>query len=83
VRACGPLDKKGSEGHPRAPGKGLRLLHSQLGNLFAGGLALLFGTPISLLIGGILSLIAAIVGRILRKPAEKSLAASTSAMRIE
>jgi len=54
-----------------------------LGNLFAGGLALLFGAPISLLIGGILSLIAAIVGRILRKPAEKSLAASTSAMRIE
>lgn len=33
-----------------------------LGNLFAGGLALLFGAPISLLIGGILSLIAAIVG---------------------
>ena len=54
-----------------------------LGNLFAGGLALLFGAPISLLIGGILSLIAAIVGWMMRKPAEKSLAASTTTMRIE
>ncbi len=47
-----------------------------VGNLFAGGLAVLFGAPISLLIGGILSLIAALVGWILRKPAEKSLAES-------
>jgi hypothetical protein len=54
-----------------------------LGNLFAGGLTQLFGAPISLLIGDILSLIAAIVGWIMRKPAEKSLAASTTAMRIE
>jgi len=54
-----------------------------LGNLFAGGLALLFGAPISLLIGGILSLIAAIVGWMMRKPAEKSLAVSTTTMRIE
>ena len=54
-----------------------------LGNLLAGGLAVLFGTPISFLIGGILSLAAAIVGWMMRKPAEKSLAASTTAMRIE
>lgn len=54
-----------------------------LGNLFAGGLALLFGAPISLLVGGILSLIAAIVGWMMRKPAEKSLAASTPHMNIE
>ena len=54
-----------------------------LGNLLAGGLAVLFGTPISFLIGGILSLVAAIVGWMMRKPAEKSLAASTTAMRIE
>jgi MFS family permease len=54
-----------------------------LGNLFAGGLAVLFGTPISFLIGGILSLVAAIVGWMMRKPAEKSLAASTITMNIE
>jgi MFS family permease len=54
-----------------------------LGNLFAGGLALLFGAPISLLIGGILSLIAAIAGWMMRKPAEQSLAASTTAMNSE
>ena len=45
-----------------------------LGNLFTGGIAHLFSAPISLLLGGGLSLIAAIVGWILRKPAEKSLA---------
>ena len=45
-----------------------------LGNLFTGGIAHLFSAPISLLLGGCLSLIAAIVGWILRKPAEKSLA---------
>ena len=54
-----------------------------LGNLLAGGLTTLFGAPIAFLIGGILSLIAAIVGWMMRKPAEKSLAASTTAMRIE
>ena len=45
-----------------------------LGNLFTGGLAHLYGAPISLLIGACLSLVAAIVGWILRSPAEKSLA---------
>jgi MFS family permease len=45
-----------------------------LGNLFTGGIAHLFSAPISLLLGAGLSLIAAIVGWILRKPAEKSLA---------
>jgi MFS family permease len=45
-----------------------------LGNLFTGGLAHFYGAPISLLIGGGLSLIAAIAGWILRAPAEKSLA---------
>jgi MFS family permease len=54
-----------------------------LGNLLAGGLTTLLGAPIAFLIGGILSLVAAIVGWILRKPAEKSLAASTTAMRIK
>jgi MFS family permease len=54
-----------------------------LGNMFAGGLAVLFGAPISLLIGGMLSLVAAIAGWIRRKPAEKSLAGSTTAMMIE
>ena len=45
-----------------------------LGNLFTGGIAHLFGAPIALLIGAGLSLIAAIVGWILRSPAEKNLA---------
>ncbi len=54
-----------------------------LGNIFAGGLALLFGAPISLLVGGILSLIAAIVGWVIRKPAEKSLAESTKVLLVE
>ena len=45
-----------------------------LGNLFTGGMAHLFGAPIALLIGAGLSLIAAIVGWILRSPAEKNLA---------
>ncbi len=44
------------------------------GNLFTGGMAHLFGAPIALLIGAALSLIAALVGWILRRPAEKSLA---------
>jgi MFS family permease len=54
-----------------------------LGNLFAGGLTTLFGAPIAFLIGGVPCFVAAIVGWILRKPAEKSLAASTIAMSIE
>lgn len=45
-----------------------------LGNLFTGGMAHLFGAPIALLIGAGLSLVAAIVGWILRSPAEKNLA---------
>jgi MFS family permease len=45
-----------------------------LGNLFTGGIAHLYGAPIALLIGAGLSLIAAIVGWILRSPAEKNLA---------
>jgi MFS family permease len=45
-----------------------------LGNLFTGGIAHLFGAPIALLIGAGLSLIAAIVGWILRSTAEKNLA---------
>jgi MFS family permease len=45
-----------------------------LGNLFTGGLAHIYGASIALLVGGVLSLITAIVGWILRSPAEKSLA---------
>jgi MFS family permease len=45
-----------------------------LGNLFTGGMAHLFGAPFALLVGASLSMIAAIVGWILRSPAEKSLA---------
>jgi MFS family permease len=45
-----------------------------LGNLFTGGLAHVYGASIALLVGGSLSLIAAIVGWILRSSAEKSLA---------
>jgi predicted MFS family arabinose efflux permease len=48
-----------------------------LGNLFTGGLAHLFGAPISLLAGAGLSFAAAIVGWMLRRPAEKSVAEST------
>jgi MFS family permease len=48
------------------------------GNLFTGGLAHLFNAPIALLAGAGLSLIAAIAGWILRTPAEKSVAESTS-----
>ncbi|HLX58171.1 MAG TPA: MFS transporter [Ktedonobacteraceae bacterium] len=44
------------------------------GNLFAGGLAHLYGAPVSLLVGAGLALIAAIIGWVLRKPAEKDLA---------
>jgi MFS family permease len=48
-----------------------------LGNLFTGGLALLYNAPIALLIGAMLSLIAAVTCWVLRKPAEKSLAESS------
>lgn len=46
-----------------------------VGNLFIGGLAAPFGASFSLLVGALLSLIAAVFGWIYRKPAEKSLAA--------
>jgi MFS family permease len=48
-----------------------------LGNLFTGGLAHLYGAPVSLLVGAGLSLATAIIGWALRKPAEKSVAEST------
>lgn len=48
-----------------------------LGNLFMGGLAHLYNAPVALLVGAILSLVAAIGCWILRKPAEKSLAESS------
>jgi len=48
-----------------------------LGNLFTGGLAHLYNAPVALLIGAMLSLIAAVTCWILRKPAEKSLAESS------
>ncbi|WP_236023082.1 MFS transporter [Dictyobacter formicarum] len=54
-----------------------------LGNLFAGGLAVLFGAPISLLIGGMLSLVAALAGWIRCRPAEQSLATSINALKIK
>ena len=44
------------------------------GNLFTGGLAHVYGASIALLVGGCLSLITAIVGWMLRSPAEKNLA---------
>jgi MFS family permease len=50
-----------------------------LGNLFTGGLAHLYGAPISLLAGAGLSFIAAIIGWILRNSAEKNFAESTEA----
>ena len=49
-----------------------------LGNLFVGSLTTLFNAPVTFLIGGILCLIAAIVGWLLRKPAEKSLIESVT-----
>ena len=48
-----------------------------LGNLFTGGLAHLYGAPISLLAGAGLSFIAAVTGWILRSSAEKNFAKST------
>jgi hypothetical protein len=53
------------------------------GNIFAGGLAHLYGAPISMLVQAILSLIAALVGWVMRKPAEKSLAESTTSAALE
>ncbi len=44
------------------------------GNLFTGGLAHVFGAPVSLLAGAGLSFVAAVAGWLLRKPAEKSIA---------
>jgi MFS family permease len=52
-----------------------------LGNLFTGGIAHLLGAPAALLAGAGLSLIAGIVGWILRAPAEKSLAKSIHAQK--
>ena len=54
-----------------------------MGNLLAGGLTTLFGAPISFLLGGIPCLVAAIVGWMMRAPAEKSLAESAATMPIE
>ena len=48
------------------------------GNLFAGGLAHLYGAQFSLFVGAVLSLIVAVVAWIYRKPAEKNLARSTA-----
>jgi MFS family permease len=44
------------------------------GNLITGGLAHLFGAPVALLAGAVISLAAAIYGWVLRRPAEKDLA---------
>ncbi len=54
-----------------------------LGNLLAGGLTTLFGAPTAFLIGGSLCFVAAIIGWLLRKPAEKSLAESAATMHSE
>jgi MFS family permease len=48
-----------------------------IGNLLIGGLSILGGPSIALLICSILALIAALVGWLLRKPAEKDFARST------
>ncbi len=48
-----------------------------LGNLLTGGLAHLWGAPLALLILAGISLIAAVVGWVLRAPAEKNLAETT------
>jgi MFS family permease len=49
-----------------------------IGNLFTGGLAHLAGAPLALITGAAISLIAAIAGWLLRGPAEKDLAKSTT-----
>jgi MFS family permease len=46
------------------------------GNLLTGGLAHLYGAQVSLLIGVGISLVAAVIGWVLRKPAERDLAKS-------
>jgi MFS family permease len=48
-----------------------------LGNLFIGGLAHTFSTPIAILVGSGLAFIAAIIGWLLRAPAEKGVAEYT------
>jgi MFS family permease len=53
-----------------------------IGNLFTGALAAPFGASIALLVSALLSLVAAILGWIYRKPAEKSLAEATAFDRI-
>ncbi len=47
------------------------------GSLFIGGLAHLFGAPVALFTGAGIGLIAAVIGWLLRAPAEKSLAETT------
>ncbi len=47
-----------------------------IGNLFTGGLAHLFNAPVALLAGAVLSLVAAVIGWMLRAPAEKDIAQS-------
>jgi MFS family permease len=49
-----------------------------IGNLFTGAIAAPFGASIALLAGALISLAAAVLGWFYRKPAEKSLATSTS-----
>ncbi|HTD18679.1 MAG TPA: hypothetical protein VK667_04020, partial [Ktedonobacteraceae bacterium] len=44
------------------------------GNLLTGGLAHLYGVQVALLIGVGISLVAAVTGWVLRKPAERDLA---------
>ncbi len=53
-----------------------------LGNLLAGELTTLFGAPIAFLIGAIACLLTAIVGWLLRKSAEKSLAEAVATMNL-
>jgi MFS family permease len=54
-----------------------------VGNLLAGGLTTLCGAPIAFLLEALPCLITALVGWMLRKPAEKSLAASVITMSSE
>jgi MFS family permease len=54
-----------------------------LGNFLAGALTTRIGVPTTFLIGGILCLVVACIGWLLRKPAEKSLVEATTAMKTE
>ncbi len=54
-----------------------------LGNFLSGLLTTRIGVSTTFLIGGILCLVVACVGWLLRKPAEKSLIESTTAMKLE